>query len=66
METYCVSCKRNTAKKNLSVTRIKQSRSMLLSNCVVYWLKKSSFIKNQELHQVVFNSFNNFELISLK
>ena len=66
METYCVSCKKNTAKKNLSVTRIKQNRSMLLSNCVVYWLKKSSFIKNQELHQVVFNSFNNFELISLK
>ena len=27
METYCVSCKKNTAKKSLSVTRIKVDQS---------------------------------------
>ena len=35
METYSVSCKKNTANKNLSVRKTKQNRLMLLSNCAV-------------------------------
>ena len=35
METYCDSCKKNTANKNSSVRRTKQNRLMLLSNCAV-------------------------------
>ena len=54
METYCVSCKKNTADENSSVKKTKQNRLMLLSNCTVCCKKKSTFIKNQELH-----SFNN-------
>ena len=33
METYFVSCKKNTANKNSSVRRIKQNMLILLSNC---------------------------------
>ena len=31
METYCFSCKTNTAKTNISATRINQNRLMLVS-----------------------------------
>ena len=48
METYCVSCKKNTANKNSSVSKTKQNRLMLLSNCAVWDKKKSRFIKNQQ------------------
>ena len=32
METYCVSCKKNTANKKFSVKRTKQNRLMLVSD----------------------------------
>ena len=40
METYCASCKKNTANKNSSVRRTKRNRSMLLSYCAVCDQKK--------------------------
>ena len=54
METYCVSCIKNTANENLSVRKNKQNRLMLLSNCAVCGKKKLTFIKNKEL-----KNFNN-------
>ena len=56
MENYCVSCKKYTENKNSSVTKTKQNRLMLLSNCAICGKKKSSFIKNEELH-----NFNNID-----
>ena len=50
METYFVSCKKNTANENSIVRRTKQNRLMLVSNCAVCDKKKSMFIKIQELH----------------
>ena len=50
METYCVSCKKYTANENSRVQKIIQNRLMLLSNCAVCGKKKSTFIKNKELH----------------
>ena len=47
---YCLSSKKNTEKGNSSVRKTKQNRLMLLSNCVVCGKKKSTFIKNKELH----------------
>ena len=47
METYCVSCKKNTADENSSVKKTKQNRLMLLSNCTVCCKKKLTFVKNQ-------------------
>ena len=57
METYCVSCKKNTANKNSSVRKTKQNKLMLLSNCTVCGKKMLTFIKNQELHN--FNNISN-------
>ena len=54
METYCVSCNKNTANENSNIRKTKQSKLMLLSNCAICDKKKSTFIKDQELH-----SFNN-------
>ena len=50
MEMYCFTCKKNTGNKNSSVKRTKQNKLMLVSNCAVCGKKKSSFIKNQEVH----------------
>ena len=59
METYCVNCSKNNTNENSRARGAKQNRLMVLSNCVVCGKKKSTFIKNQELHQVVFKNFNN-------
>ena len=48
MKTYCASSKKYTADKNSSVRKTKQNRLMLLSNCA--GKKKSTFIRNKELH----------------
>ena len=50
METYCISCKINTVNENLSFRKAKKNRLMPLSNCAVCGKKKSTFIKNKELH----------------
>ena len=54
MKTYCVSCKKYTANENSSVRKTKQNRLMLLLNCAICGKKKSTVIKNKELH-----NFNN-------
>ena len=50
METYCVSCKKNTTNENSSVRETEKSKKMLLSNCAVCGKKISTLISNQELH----------------
>ena len=52
METCCVSCKKYTENENSNIRKTKQNRSMLLSNCSVCGKKKSTFIKNKELHNL--------------
>ena len=46
METYCVSCKKNTPNENSGVRKTKQNRLMLLSNCAVCGKKKSALLNN--------------------
>ena len=50
MEIYCASCKRYTENKNSSVRKTKRYRLMLLLNCALCGKRKSTFIKNKELH----------------
>ena len=50
MKICCVSCKKNTANEISSVRKIKQNRLMVLSHCAVCSEKKSTFIRNKELH----------------
>ena len=47
METYCVSCKKNTENKNSDARKTKQNRLMLLLICAVCGKAKSTFIKNK-------------------
>ena len=47
METYCVSCKRNTGNKCSTVKRTKQNRLMVVSNLT---FNKPRFIKSQKVH----------------
>ena len=54
METYCVSCKKNTANENSNVRKTEQHRLMFSSNYAVCAKKKLTFIKDKELC-----SFNN-------
>ena len=55
MKNYCVSCKKNTANKNLSVRKTKKNRLMLLSNCAFVARKKklSLKIKNSSMKSLV-------------
>ena len=45
IETYCVSCKKNSGKENSIVGKNKQDRSMLLSNCTVCDKKRQDTLK---------------------
>ena len=49
METYCISCKKNTGNINSSVRRTRQNRLMLVSNCA-FCGKQNQNSKNQEAH----------------
>ena len=49
METYCISCKKNTWNINSSVGRTRQIRLMLVSNCA-FCGKQNQNSKNQEAH----------------
>ena len=59
METYCVSCKKNTVNKNSSVRKTKQSRLVLLSNSDVCDKKETLEINKSKILII-------FEMISLK
>ena len=45
METYCVSCKKNSANKNSNVKNTEQNGCFCIKLCC---MKKLRFIKNQE------------------
>ena len=47
---YCLSCKKHTVNENSNVRKPKQNRLMFLSNCNACGKKKSTFIRNRELH----------------
>ena len=49
METYYISCKKNTPNKN---SKTKQNRLMILSNIAICGKKKLAFIKNKELDNI--------------
>ena len=49
METYCVNCNKNKAKRKFKVRKTKQNRLILLSNYANCGKKKLTFIINKEL-----------------
>ena len=48
MQTYCVSCRKNTENKDAKVIKTKNGRLMLKCTCSVCGNKKSRFVKKQE------------------
>ena len=53
MLSNCLKCRKNTESKNLKVVRDKNKRLMLLSKCAVCDSKKSKFIKQQEVSDLL-------------
>ena len=44
MNTYCLSCKKDTGNINPKVTKTKNNRKMMLSRCSICNNKKSTFV----------------------
>ena len=48
MNSYCLSCKKDTENINPKIVRTKNNRLMMLSKCAICNNEKSRFIKEQE------------------
>ena len=55
MNSYCLSCKKDTKNINLKIVRTKKNRLMMLSKCAICDNKKSRFIKEQEVRVLLSN-----------
>ena len=48
MQTYCVSCKKNTEYRNVKIVKTKNGRLQMKSVCSVCGNKKSRFVSNDQ------------------
>ena len=48
MQTYCVSCRKNTDNVNSKIIKTKNDRLQLKSQCSICGNKKSRFVKNKK------------------
>ena len=55
MNSYCLSCKKDTKNINPKIVRTKKNRLMMLSKCAICDNKKSRFIKEQEVRVLLSN-----------
>ena len=55
MKTYCVKCKKDTENIDPKMVRTKNNRLIMQSKCPVCGIKKSRFIKNQEVKELLRN-----------
>ena len=55
MLPYCLKCRKNTESKNLRVSKTKNGKTMLLSKCEVFGIKKLRFIKEQDTSGLLSN-----------
>ena len=58
MNTYCLSCKKDTGNINSKVIKTKSNRKMMLSRCSICNNKKSTFVSEGSgiLHSLVYNT----------
>ena len=61
MNTYCLSCKKDTRNINPKVIKTKNNRKMMLSRCSICSNKKSTFISQGSglFDNLVFNTTQN-------
>ena len=52
MLSYCLKCKKNTEGINPKVSKTSNSKTMVLSKCVICGSKKSKFIKEQQAKEL--------------
>ena len=66
METYCLSCKKNTADKNPNVRKTKQNRLMVLKIVLFVATKNRLSLKMENFIKQYSKISRIFEIISLK
>ena len=61
MNTYCLSCKKNTKNINSKVIKTKNNRKMMLSRCSICNNKKSTFVSEGSgiLDSLIYNTRQN-------
>ena len=55
MKTYCVRCRKDTENIDPKMVRTKNNRLVMQSNCSVCGIKKSRFVKEQEVKGLLSN-----------
>ena len=55
MKTYCVKCRKDTENIELKMVKTKNNRLVMLSKCSVCGIKKSKFVKEQEVKGLLSN-----------
>ena len=55
MKTYCVKCRKNTKNLNLKIFKAKNNRLIMQSKCSDCGIKKSRFVKEQEVKGLLSN-----------
>ena len=55
MKTYCVKCRRDTEKSDPKMFRTKNNRLIMQSKCLVYRIKKLSFVTEQKAKSLLSN-----------
>ena len=55
MKTYCVKCRKDTENIDPKMVRTKNNRLVMLSKCSVCGIKKSKFVKEQEVKGLLSN-----------
>ena len=55
MLSYCLKCKKNTESINPKVLKTTNGKTMILSKCAICGSKKSKFIKEQQVKELLSN-----------
>ena len=55
MKTYCVKCRKDTENIELKMVKTKNNRLVMQSKCSVCGIKKSRFVKEQEVKGLLSN-----------
>ena len=55
MKTYCVKCRKNTENLNSKIFKSKNGRLIIQTKCPVCGIKKTRFVKEQEVKGLLSN-----------
>ena len=55
MKTYCIKCRKDTENIGPKIVRTKNNRLIMQSKCSICGIKKSKFVKEQEVKSLLSN-----------